>query len=102
MKKPTMEVAAIAPLVAEILHTKGISIEHMNMLLKMIGLEQEVKEKHKVRILDIGEFRFLTQNPDKNSFWGEKAREGSEITWVIHIPTNDWTCRVVDGEVEYL
>lgn len=52
--------------------------------------------------LDVGEFRFITQNPYKSSKWGLLAREGKQISWLIHQPTNRWIARVVEGEVELL
>ena len=38
----------------------------------------------KVRYVHVGEYKFLTQNPDKKSFYGFKARAGSQITWIVH------------------
>jgi len=56
----------------------------------------------KVRGLDIGEYRVVTQNPNKASEWGKRARAGDHIAWVIHRPTNKWLVRVVNGCAEIL
>jgi hypothetical protein len=53
----------------------------------------------RVRYVDLGRFRFMTQNPIKPSLWGRMAREGHKITWVIHQPTNAWIARVVNGKL---
>lgn len=51
-----------------------------------------------VRAIDIGDFRFMTQNPLKDSYWGNQALLNNKITWVIHRPTNSWVIRVFNGE----
>lgn len=39
-----------------------------------------------VKHVDISNFRFLEQNPTKNSHWAEKARNGHKILWIL----KDW------------
>jgi hypothetical protein len=39
-----------------------------------------------VRHVDISDYRFLEQNPKKNSHWAEKARNGDRIMWIL----KDW------------
>ena len=36
------------------------------------------------RAVDVGEYRYITQNPSKASKWAAQARAGKQITWVIH------------------
>lgn len=54
--------------------------------------------------------RYLEQNPDKDSLWGYRAREGAKIMWIIQayttmattnqlVPCNYWVGRVEDGIV---
>lgn len=45
-------------------------------------------------------FIYLTQNPNKNSQFGQKARQGSQIVWVIRDKDNEYVGRVIDGVVE--
>lgn len=55
-----------------------------------------------VQALDVGPYRFITQNPNKSSQWGELARRGHRVAWAIHQPDNRWLYRIVDGEVTKL
>ena len=34
-------------------------------------------------LVDVGDFRFITQNPATSSKWAEKAREGKQVTQVL-------------------
>ena len=54
----------------------------------------------KVRAVDTLGYRFITQNPDKDSESGALAREGRLITWVIK--DKEWIGKVVDGAYEEL
>ena len=36
-----------------------------------------------VRVVEMGKIVFLEQNPEKDSRWGEFARQGHKILWVI-------------------
>lgn len=38
-----------------------------------------------IRKVDVGEFTFIAQNPDKkNSTFADRARRGEKITWIMH------------------
>lgn len=50
-----------------------------------------------VRAVDLGDYRFMTQNPSKDTVWAEAVRKGDKIVWVVHQPSNHWTLRVVNG-----
>jgi hypothetical protein len=39
-----------------------------------------------VKHVDISNYRYLEQNPTKNSHWAEKARKGHKIMWIL----KDW------------
>lgn len=54
------------------------------------------------RGVDIGEYRFVTQNPTKNSKWAAVAQRGGQVTWMIHRETNTWVTRVHNGNYEQL
>jgi len=56
----------------------------------------------KVRGMDVGNWRFVEQNPNTKSRWAERARNGEKIMWVIHKPTNKYAARVVEGRFEAL
>lgn len=49
-----------------------------------------------LRLLRIGDYKFLEQNPEKDSEWGEKAREGHNILWVLK--DDDYVAQVYDGD----
>jgi len=42
----------------------------------------------------------LEQNPNKDSHWAKRAREGHKIAWVMK--DGDYLARVIDGKVEIL
>lgn len=50
-----------------------------------------------VQGVDIGQYRFITQNPNKNSKYAAAARQGAHISWVIRRPSS-WVARVEDGK----
>lgn len=39
-----------------------------------------------IKHVDIENYRFMEQNPKKNSHWADKARNGHKIMWVL----KDW------------
>lgn len=39
-----------------------------------------------VKHVDIGKYRFIEQNPKKDSHWAKKAQRGDEIMWIL----KDW------------
>lgn len=47
-----------------------------------------------VRAVDIGKYRYITQNPLSPSQWGQKAQEGNKIIWVMNKPTKKWVLRL--------
>jgi hypothetical protein len=49
-----------------------------------------------LKLLTIGEHKFLEQNPEKDSTWGEKTREGHKILWVLK--DGDYIAQVYDGD----
>jgi hypothetical protein len=49
-----------------------------------------------LRIIRIGDYKFLEQNPEKDSQWGEKVREGHKIMWVLK--NGDYIAQVYDGD----
>lgn len=49
-----------------------------------------------LRLLRIEDLKFLEQNPEKDSEWGEKAREGHKILWVLK--DDDYVAQVYDGD----
>lgn len=52
---------------------------------KIFGHNITTYANGKVRSVDIDNIRFLTQNPDKNNIYGERARKGERIMWVIKL-----------------
>ena len=42
------------------------------------------KYNSEVRYVFVEDWKFLTQNPHKKSFYGFKAKAGSEITWIVY------------------
>jgi len=60
------------------------------------------------RAVDIGEYRFITQNPTKRGDDGQltksaqQARDGRQITWVIHQPSHAFIAVVQDNQLREL
>ena len=44
----------------------------------------------KVRYVHVQDWKFLTQNPQKKSFYGFKAKAGSKMTWIVY-PDELWS-----------
>jgi hypothetical protein len=51
-----------------------------------------------LRILKIGEYKFLEQNPEKDSHWGVKAREGQKT---LGSKKSDYITQVYEGVFRY-
>jgi hypothetical protein len=49
-----------------------------------------------LRKFSIEGITFMEQNPDKDSVWAEKAREGSQIMWAMK--GRQYLARVMDGK----
>jgi hypothetical protein len=47
-------------------------------------------------LIRISDYKFLEQNPEKDSSWGEKAREGHKIMWILK--DGDYIAQVYEGE----
>ncbi len=58
--------------------------------------EMERTSRSKLRKFAIRGFTFLEQNPNKDSHWAEKARDGHEIMWVLK--GRKYVARVMDGK----
>lgn len=48
--------------------------------------EIQVYSPSGVKHVDIGEYRFIEQNPKKDSHWAHKAQKGHQIMWIL----KDW------------
>ena len=53
-----------------------------------------------VPYIDIGDWRYISQNSQKEGKWGEMARKGRQIMWIIRKSDNKWMGRMVDGQLE--
>jgi len=62
------------------LHSKCNKIELEGSTYNLL----DSKYHDKVRYVHVGEWKFLTQNPEKKSYYGFKAKAGSEITWIVY------------------
>ena len=69
---------------------------------EILNFNKKVFAQGSVLAFDIGDYRFITQNPNKKSEYGEMAATGKQISWAIHLPTNIWVLRTIDGKVEAL
>ena len=49
-----------------------------------------------LRCIRIAGYLFVEQNPDKDSQWAKKAREGHQIMWVMK--GRQYVARVMDGK----
>lgn len=55
-----------------------------------------------IKKIQVGDYIYLEQNPKKGSRFGQMARQGAKILWIIHAPTNQWVKRVIDQKVKEL
>lgn len=55
-----------------------------------------------VRAFDIGNYRYVEQNPRTTSSWAKEARQGKRILWVIRRSDNKYLGRVVEGVLTVL
>jgi len=55
-----------------------------------------------IKKVQIGDYVYLQQNPYKNSSYGQRARNGENIMWIIHQPTGRYIGRVIDGQPKKL
>lgn len=56
----------------------------------------------RLKKVQVGEFIYIEQNPGKLSEWGELARNGKKILWIIHQPTGVYVGRIVEGNIVQL
>ena len=54
-----------------------------------------------IKKVTIGDFTYLEQNPNSSSKYGEMARRGQHILWIIH-SSGKYVGRVIGGKVERL
>lgn len=53
-----------------------------------------------VPYIDIGDFRYIAQNPNKMSDWGQMSRDGYKILWIIRKSDNKWMGRMINGQLK--
>lgn len=63
------------------------------------GKKFTIREWDGFRSVDIAGYRFITQNPNKDSKFGRLAQAGVKITWIIRLQGNTWIGKVMDGAV---
>ncbi|MBD3339743.1 MAG: hypothetical protein GF353_11580 [Candidatus Lokiarchaeota archaeon] len=68
--------------------------------VKLDGKERKIKKtsRKRLRYVDISGIRFIEQNPEKDSQWAKKARNGEQITWIIKIKGWKYLGQIHDGE----
>jgi hypothetical protein len=81
----------VAPIVFDAIFKDNESVE-------IDGDVYEMKRtsRSNLRKFSIDGYTFLEQNPEKDSHWAEKAREGHEIMWVLK--GRKYVARVMDGK----
>lgn len=85
--------------ICESLHTKNPGD---NLTLRSGTFPIKGFQRGRIKYVDLSGYRYITQNPNKNSKWAELARRGHKIMWVINLNTNAWLYRVVDNQVTKL
>ena len=83
------ELADVALQVSDMLHRNESAI---------LGKPTLSFKEGSVRAVDLMGYRFITQNPQKETRWGLMARDGARITWVVKETDKQYVGRVVDGE----
>ena len=71
------DISKIAAYVAEGIFSGENTIEIENESYKI-----NTFAKSGLKYVDIDEFRFVEQNPNKSSKWAKMAREGKKIVWI--------------------
>ena len=49
--------------------------------------------------LDHSGIRYLQQNPDTSSEWGQRAKAGADIVWIIEIETGEYLGVIEDRQL---
>lgn len=93
--EPDKMALRIAPGVAKILFSSAAEIKLSS------GRTIPIRDMAggKCRGADLGDHRFVTQNPAKYSKWAKMAREGHKVMWIINSRTGKWLGPVVDGKI---
>lgn len=79
------------------IHLEGLKETAIKIYDKIFSGEKKVEidgknypienySKSGVKHVDIAKYRFIEQNPEKDSHWAEKARKGDKIMWIL----KDW------------
>jgi hypothetical protein len=73
----------------------------VTVIVDKAGNEYEVKSflDGKVKCVDVSGYRFITQNPEKDSEYAHLARRGVQVSWVIKLETNEWLARIINDKV---
>lgn len=63
-----------------------LAIHSLNSKIELQGSTYNVfsSRNSRVKYVHIEEYKFITQNPEKKSFYGHKAKAGSKITWIVY------------------
>jgi len=73
-------------------------LDELQINQRVYSIEHFVRNK--VHCLEVGNYRFLTQNPEMKSPWGSKARQGDRIIWIISREDGHFLGRCLNGQVE--
>ena len=85
------DISNFAPIVAEAMFNNEKSVEVEGNTYNI-----NVFPKSGLKYVDIDEFRFVEQNPNKNSNWAKMARAGKKIVWIFK--HQSYYARVIDGK----
>jgi hypothetical protein len=76
---------------------------------KVFYKNQELRTKYvnlksggTIKKIQVGEYLYLEQNPNSGSRYAAMSKQGHNILWIIHQPTNKYIGKVVDEKVEKL
>lgn len=61
----------------------------------------ELSPRSHCRFIQVGELKFIEQNPESPSTYAALAKEGRAITWAIHKTRRGPWGRIVDGVIEH-
>jgi len=75
---------------------KAIFQEKKKVIIDGKDYPIERTSKKGLKCVYFDKYFFVEQNPDKDSHWAEKARNGEQITWVIQ--GNDYFANVHNGK----
>jgi hypothetical protein len=79
---------------------EAIFLDSKNVIIDDVEYPIKIFSSSRLKYVDYFGYRFVEQNPRKQSQWAKKAREGHKIIWVFK--GRRYTAQVFDGKFKDL